>query len=322
MSPRRTEYRRNIAATRDVLDASNLTSLQSGSIHDLRLGVRTIHKTMQSSRRQFLMAALFSLALLAVLQGAAQTVAQGRSPDQSVAAPAANPQTPATATPAPAIPQKVDPIFDRYEKAIGGRQAWEKFTSQVLMGTIVVPSMNLTGTIMVHEKAPNKFLSAVIINGAVFQQGFDGIQGWTDDPKNGLRDQTGAELAESKRGADFLHAFKIRRVYANIAVTGAEKVRDQDTWVIEASAPEGGDPTKMFFDKQSGLLLRVISPNHDADGVSQLQEDFDDYRDVDGVKLPFVWRQTVGDTAYTLTFNEVHHNVELSDSEFAKPAAP
>jgi hypothetical protein len=135
-----------------------------------------------------------------------------------------------------------------------------------------------------------------------------------------LRDQTGAELAEAARGADFLHSFKMRRAYASMKVTGTEKIGDSDTWVVEAAAPEGGEPMKMYFDAQSGLLLRVISDNHDVDGVTKLQEDFEDYREVDGVKVPFVWHQLNGDTAYTLTFSEVHHNVDLSDSEFAKPA--
>jgi hypothetical protein len=216
---------------------------------------------------------------------------------------------------------KVGEILDRYEQAIGGREAWEKLTSQVMMGTIEVPSANLSGTVMVHEKAPNKFMTAVIINGAAFQQGFDGIQGWTDDPKNGLREQTGPELAESKRGADFLHAFKMRRVYTSMVVAGMEKIGDRDTYVIQATVPEGGDPTKMYFDAKTGFLVRVIGQNHDVDGVSQTRDEFDDYRDIDGVKVPFLWRQTNGDTTYTLTFSEVHHNVDLSDSEFAKPAA-
>jgi zinc protease len=228
---------------------------------------------------------------------------------------------PANAKPASsATYPRVGEILDRYEKAIGGREAWEKLTSRAMMGTIVVPSASLTGTVMVHEKAPNKFMTAVIINGAAFQQGFDGIQGWTDDPKNGLREQTGPELAETKRGADFLHAFKMRRVYTSMVVTGIERIGDLDTYVIEAGVPEGGDPTKLYFDTKTGFLVRVIGQNHDADGVSQTRDEFDDYRDVDGVKVPFVWRQTNGDTTYTLTFSEVHHNVDLSDSEFAKPA--
>jgi zinc protease len=282
------------------------------------LGASVIKNVIHSRVRRLVpvVAALLvtGVARLAPAQSAAPRDAQE---SQTATTPSAPPATSA----ARALPQKVDPILESYARAIGGRQAWEKFTSQVLMGTIEVPSMGLTGTILIHEKAPNKFMSAVIVNGAVFRQGFDGTQGWTDDPKNGLRDQTGAELAESKRGADFLHAFRMGRAYAKIEVTGAEKIGDRDTWIVEATAPEGGEPTKMYFDTQTGLMLRVISQNHDADGVSQLQEDFEDYRVVDSVRIPFVWRQTNGDTTYTLKFSEVHHNVELPDSEFAKPAA-
>jgi zinc protease len=285
------------------------------SVSNFRVGASVINHVIHSRARRLVpvVAALLvtGVAPLALAQSAAPRDAQE---SQTAATP------PATSA-APVLPQKVDPILESYARAIGGRQAWEKFTSQVLMGTIEVPSMSLTGTIVIHEKAPNKFMSAVIVNGAVFRQGFDGTQGWTDDPKNGLRDQAGAELAESKRGADFLHAFRMGRAYAKIEVTGAEKIGDRDTWIVEATAPEGGEPTKMYFDTQTGLMLRVISQNHDADGVSQLQEDFEDYRVVDSVRIPFVWRQTNGDTTYTLKFSEVHHNVELPDSEFAKPAA-
>lgn len=189
------------------------------------------------------------------------------------------------------------------------------------MGTIEVAAANLSGTVLIQEKAPNKMHAAVIVNGAAFQQGYDGITGWTDDPKNGLRDQTGLELAETKRDADFLHAFDLRKLYSKLTVTGTEKVGDHDTYVIEAEAPEGGAPTKMYFDTRTGLMMRIESDTHDANGVSHLREDLDDYRDVDGVKLPFTSRQTNDDTTFTMTFSEVHHNVELEESDFAKPAA-
>lgn len=221
----------------------------------------------------------------------------------------------ATANAAPTVNQ----ILERYEKAIGGRDAWQKLSSRVLMGTIEVPAMSLSGTVLIQQKAPNKMHAAVIINGAAFQQGFDGIGGWTDDPKNGLRDQVGAELAESKRDADFLHAFDLRKLYSKLTATGTEKIGERTTYVLEAEVPEGGSPTKMYFDTQTGLLVRVVSQNHDADGVSLLREDLDDYRDVDGVKVPFTSRQTNGDTTYTMSVSELHHNVDLDESEFAKP---
>jgi zinc protease len=229
-------------------------------------------------------------------------------------------QTVAKPTPAATLPT-VDQVLNRYVKAVGGRDAWQKFTSRTILGTIEVPSMDLSGTVLIHEKAPNRVLLAVIINGAAFRQGFDGTAGWTDDPKNGLRDQSGAELAEARRQADFFRAVDQRRLYSKLTVTGREKIGDRDTFVMEATVPEGSDPTRMYFDTQNGLLLRVISQNHDADGVSEVREDFEDYREVDGIKMPFTSRQTSGDTTYTTRYSEIHHNVDLDDAEFAKPTA-
>ncbi|HXO44380.1 MAG TPA: hypothetical protein VN846_02820 [Candidatus Cybelea sp.] len=220
----------------------------------------------------------------------------------------------------PAAIPTADQILDRYVKAVGGRDAWLKFTSRVTTGTIEVPSMNLSGMVLIHEKAPDRLLATVIINGAAFRQGFNGTLGWTDDPQDGLREQSGAELAEARRDADFYHPLDLRKLYTKFTVSGAEKIGDRDTYVLEATVPEGSEPTKMYFDAETGLLVRAVSQHHGPDGVTQYREDFEDYREVDGIKVPFTSRQTNGDTTYTMTIGEIRHNVELDDSEFAKPA--
>lgn len=260
------------------------------------------------------MLACLAVGFVATAQGSvwAQTSDRAVAPAGAQAA-----AKPATEVAAPTA----DQILDRYVKAIGGREAWQKFTSRVTMGTIEVPSMNLSGTVLIHEKAPDRLLAAVIINGASFRQGFDGTLGWTDDPQDGLREQSGAELAEARRDADFYHPLDLRRLYTKFTMSGTEKIGDRDTYILEATVPEGSEPTKMYFDTQTGLLLRAVSQHHGTDGATQFREDFEDYRDVDGIKVPFTSRQTNGDTTYTMTISEVHHNVELDDSEFAKPAA-
>ena len=85
--------------------------------------------------------------------------------------------------------------------------------------------------------------------------------------------------------------------------------------------PEGGDPDKIYFDEQTALPIRVVSQHHGPDGASELTEDFEDFRDVDGVKLPFTLRQTTGGTTLTITLDEIRHNVALEEAQFAKPAA-
>lgn len=226
----------------------------------------------------------------------------------------------ATSSAAPATPS-ADQILDRYIEASGGREAWKKLTTRVSKGTIEVPAMNMSGTIEVHEKAPNQMVAVVVIGGGSFQQGFDGKVAWSDDPQNGLRELTGDELAETKRDADFYRPLDMRDLYKKFTVTGTEKVGDRDTYVVEASTGEGTDPEKMYFDAQTGLPIRVISQRHTPDGVTPIQEDISDYREVDGIKLPFSVHQSNAESEFTITFSEVHHNVALEDAQFAKPAA-
>ncbi|MGA8142550.1 MAG: DUF620 domain-containing protein [Candidatus Acidiferrales bacterium] len=231
------------------------------------------------------------------------------APDVSKSSPAAS----AAATPT------ADQILDRYVKAIGGREAWKKLTSRFSKGTIDVPAMNVSGTIEMHEKAPNQVVATIVINGSKFSQGFDGSVGWADDPQNGLREQSGPELVETRRDADFYHPLDLRQLYSKFTVTGVEKIDDRDAYVVEAASADGGTD-KMYFDVQTGLVLRIIGQHHMPEGVTAFTEDLEDYREVDGIKLPFTVHQASADSTFTIKFTEVRHNVPMENTEFAKPA--
>jgi hypothetical protein len=214
----------------------------------------------------------------------------------------------------------VDEIVHRYLQAVGGRAAWQKLKSRVSMGTIEVTSANLAGTVIIHEKAPNKILTIIVVSGSAFRQGFDGTVGWAEDPRNGLREQSGAELAETRRQSDFYSPVDLGSHYVKLTLLDAEKVDEHDTNVLEGVLAEGGPPDKLYFDAATGLPVRLVSQHHSPEGVSQFEENFSDYRQVDGVTLPFVISQTAGDSAFVVRISEVRHNVPLEDGEFSKPA--
>ncbi|MGC1596474.1 MAG: hypothetical protein WA774_14040, partial [Candidatus Acidiferrales bacterium] len=140
----------------------------------------------------------------------------------------AHAQTSSQTAPAPAPAQitttatpTADQVLDHYVNAIGGRAAWSKLNSRVSKGTIEIPSMNnLAGTVEIHEKAPNSMLAVITLGGAVFEQGFDGTTAWSDDPQNGLRVLSGAELADARREADFYHPLDLKKIYSKMSVTG------------------------------------------------------------------------------------------------------
>jgi zinc protease len=236
-----------------------------------------------------------------------------------VLAASARGQAPAETSPAAPLPS-VDQILNHYLNAAGGRSAWLRLMSRVTTGTIEIPSANLSGTLELREKAPDRVLSVIRISGALFRQGFDGTVGWTDDPQNGLRELSGAELSEARRDADFYHPLDLRKLYTKLTVTGTEKVDDRDAYRLEGTVADG-DPDEIYFDVVSGLPVRIISHRHSPQGVVDFREDFDDYREVDGVKRAFTIRHTSGETVVTIRITEVRHNVLLDDSDFSKPAA-
>lgn len=268
---------------------------------------------MKADSTSMVMRLLFACSISLTLGCCA--IAQQRA--QPTAETRAKPGAPDTA--APAI--SVDAILNRYIEALGGRAALEKLTSRVTIGTIDVPAMSLSGKIEIREKAPNRILSVVTISGAAFRQGFDGDVGWTDDPENGVREQTGAELNEARREADFYHPLHLEKMYSKLSLVGQEKLGERSVYLVEGALAEGGDPDKLYFDTQTGLVTRVITVRHLPQGASTFREDFEDFRDADGIKLPFTIHQSGGESEFTIKLEEVHHNVEMDDTLFSKPVA-
>jgi zinc protease len=228
-------------------------------------------------------------------------------------------EKPAAPSASDVIPS-ADQILARYVKAIGGREAWKKLNSRLSIGTIEVPAMNVSGMVEMHEKAPNKMLATITVAGATYRQGFDGTVGWSDDPRDGLRQQTGIELEEAKRDSDFYHPLDLHQIYSKFTVTGTEKIDDRTAYLVEATPPQG-EADKLYFDVDSGLVIRIVSLHHLPEGVVVFQEDISNYQEIDGIKLPFTVRQSSAESEFVIQFTELKHNVEFDDAQFAMPAA-
>lgn len=214
----------------------------------------------------------------------------------------------------------VDQILDKYVQAIGGREALEKITSWVIKQTLEISAMGLKAESETYAKAPNKTLTILNISGiGVIREGYDGQTAWSEDPMTGLREKSGVELAATVREADFHGALKIRQRYSKLELKGKEKVGDRETWVILATPAEGA-PVKMYYDAQTGLLARTDTEEESPEGKFSVQTTVEDYREVDGVKLPFTSRGKTPIANMVIKTFEVKSNVAIDDAKFKKPA--
>jgi zinc protease len=214
----------------------------------------------------------------------------------------------------------VDEILDKYVEALGGKVALEKVTSRVAKGTFEMDQMPGEATEEIYEKAPNKQL-AITDNPSfgVVKRGFNGTAGWQDMPQTGLVDVTGDELTAMKRHADFHWSIKLKELYPKMTVKGKESVGGRDAYVVEATPAEGPAET-MYFDADTGLLVRLTGEADTPNGPVTIDMTFEDYRDVDGVKVPFTIHESFGDFGFVIKLTDVKQNVPIDDAKFDKPA--
>ena len=189
-----------------------------------------------------------------------------------------------------------------------------------MKGSFEIEAMNMTGTIEILSKAPNK--SAVVINipgFGVVNNVFDGTKAWSADPMQGLRELGGAELAQTKRRSDFQTELNLKKHYTKMEVKGKEKVGASEAWVVEGT-PAEGSPEKHYFDVSTGLLVRQDVEAEGPQGKMMTESYLEDYRVVDGVKIAHIMKQVTPMFAMTMKITEVKQNVEINDAKFGKPA--
>jgi len=85
---------------------------------------------------------------------------------------------------------------------------------------------------------------------------------------------------------------------------------------------EGKTPLRLYFDEQSGLLVRLVRYGETPLGRLPTQIDYADYREAGGVRIPFRWTLARPSGRFTIQLSEVKQNVPVDDAKFARPPAP
>lgn len=217
----------------------------------------------------------------------------------------------------PAAPT-VDQVLDKYIAAMGGQAAFDKITSRTAKATIEIPDMGMTGSMTITEKAPNKSLVVIEIAQMTIREGTDGVVAWDENPQTGLREKAGLELAEYKRGSIFNAETKLKTAYPKMNVSNRDTVNGRPVIVIDA-VPEQGSPVRIFFDSETGLILKQAGTRETPEGPISFESFYDDYRPIDGIKQPHTLRQVTSRFTSVIRITEMKHNVPVDDALFRKP---
>jgi photosynthetic reaction center cytochrome c subunit len=215
-------------------------------------------------------------------------------------------------------------ILDKYIQAVGGRQKLTALTSFAGKGTYEgYDTYHAKVPYEIYAKAPRQLTTIAHTQNGDTTTTFDGRQGWVasvDKPVRLLPLLPGAELDAAGIDADLWLPAGIKQALTDWRTgfpIGA--IDDKEVTIIQGTAP-GKSRIKLFFDNETGLLLRQLRYSDTPVGTVPIQVDYSDYREVAGVKLPFRTIVTWTNGQTTIELSDVQPNAAIPAARFEKPA--
>jgi len=236
-------------------------------------------------------------------------------------------------------------ILDKYIQAVGGAQRLAGLTSFVGKGTSVgFGGFGGGGAVEIVSKAPDKRATIILFKEETGRgdqiRTYDGTTGWVRTPLNvvGEFQLVGGDLDGARFDAQLSFPGQIKQILTNVKSGPPTTITDlpapasqsslqQDVTlgqthmvdVVQGTGPRGLLVT-LFFDQQTGLLLRELRFANSPIGRVPTQIDYADYREVNGVKLPFRITYAWLDGRDSIVLSEIRTNVPIDEAKFGRPA--
>ena len=224
---------------------------------------------------------------------------------------------------APGAPS-AEQVLDKYIQAIGGAQRVAALTSFVAKGTYLGYGEAEARPVEIFGKAPNQHSMVIQTFSGPSSTTYDGRAGWISVPEAfspvPLRSLAGAELEGARLDAMLAFPGQIKQALTDWRGAIPSALGDLDVQVIQGTEP-GGVPVKLYFDDESGLLLRQVRYTETPLGRNAWQIEYADYREVNGVKMPFKQTLLSPSAQAVVELTDVQANAAVDATRFARPAA-
>ena len=213
-----------------------------------------------------------------------------------------------------------DQVFDKYLQALGGADRVAKFTSFSATGTYEGFDTGMKKVpVELYAKAPAQQTMVVHLSIGLSTRAFDGRNGWMAGPDTPLPLLTLTEGNLDRARLEALVAFPagLRQAFPRWRV-GRTAIGDKEVRIVQGVG--AAQALANFYFDDSGLLVRLVRWTRTPVGFVPTQIDYANYRDVNGVKVPFT--RTVSQTYMQMTveLTNVQANASIDDARFAKPA--
>ncbi|WP_162051402.1 M16 family metallopeptidase [Pontibacter pamirensis] len=208
-----------------------------------------------------------------------------------------------------------DQVLADYIKAIGGQANINKLKDITITSNATVQGMALT--LVQQQKGNDKFATQITMNNNPLQRVvINGEKGKMEAPMQGVNKEfTKEELTTQKLEVSQFPVLQYSKLGIKTKLTGMEKVEGKDAYAVEVTLPNNQKATH-YFDKNTGLRLKEVNNLQTPQGVLTQTKSYSDYKEVNGVKFPYVIETVVGPQAIKAEVQNIEVNKNLSDDTF------
>ncbi len=225
---------------------------------------------------------------------------------------------------APKPPMSADDLMAKVLEASGGADNIRKITSRVTTVDVDMEQQGVKAVATVWSKAPNKTatetkFTAVGVDIASGWEYFDGTsseQAYTFAPVTKV---TGSRIDDLKIASDLHLLLDWKPKFKKVEVTRTAKCGEEECYVVEFE-PNAGSKFTDYYSTKTFLLKRreSVITSSTSSVTTPLVNTFEDYREVDGVMIPFKsTSNTTGNGNVVTVVKSIKHNVPIEDSFFA-----
>jgi photosynthetic reaction center cytochrome c subunit len=211
-----------------------------------------------------------------------------------------------------------DQILGKYLQAVGGLEAAARISTRVQEGTLTVGSKQFP--VEVLAKKPDQRVTTVHFPGGDSVTGTNGGEGWLSTAGRPVQAMSSTEVGAARMDAELFFSASLGRIFKELRGEPQTQVNGRAVYVLTGT-PENLPPVLLYFDEQSGLLVRVLRYAETPLGLNPTQIDYADYREEGGVKTPFRWTIARPGGGFTIQIEQTQQNVPIADDKFAKPAS-
>lgn len=221
---------------------------------------------------------------------------------------------PAETKPTQTLPDKhpsATAVIERYERALGTTEARARIRSRHIMAERIEPDGSKEKE-EIWQLAPDKMLiKTTYPPNYVISEGFDGSKAWK--ASNGEKIELKADEIEQIRQNALVGSQALTQVFPDLSFAYRTVVNGRCADVLE-TGEKVGIRNELYFDCETGLMIRRESVSRTVLGDFVYRVDFRDYRDFDGAKLPVLtdfampgvrWARKIVAVKVNLNFNQV-----------------